>query len=372
MLLRLIIRTIVDLSITFESLFICPEKHPNERRILILRKDGLGDCLIFYPTLKAYREFYKDAQITLVFPSIFKSLEPLLSNMDHVIWFDHAAFRSDFKYRRSFMHNLKRRGYDIAIYPVYSQEYIGNKMMKVTRAEKVFTFDKVKTLNVSELSRNINFAEYITGKKINVNFPTISTESLPEKSFQLPQSKYVMVFPGTSFATYRRWPSERFAEIVKMLIDNDITPVLCGSPKEEYIIKNITDKLSGSARKKILDLSGKTDIADLAHLLKHAEFYFGSDTGILHLAVAVGIPCIGIIGSGGYQRFFPYGDLRRNRAIFDPECVNGVYPLGTWEGAEKLPPGEIHPSIENITLDQARREVDYMLKFLYKKHEKSN
>jgi len=366
MIMRSILKAIIDSFISFTSLFVRSEQHPGERRILILRKDGLGDCLLFYPTLSAYREFYKDAKITLVFPSIFKPLAPLLSDIDEVIWFDHGAFRNYFAYRKSFMHDLKRKGYDVVLYPVFSKEKIAERMLKTANAPTTVTFDDVLTKEISEFERNLDFAEHITGTRPEIKFPTLSTSRLHQKDFNLPH-RYVIVFPGTSFATYRRWPNERFAAIIETLLKHNLVPVLCGSSKEKEITTSIIGSLAPSSKERVIDLAGMTDFADMAHLLEKAEFYFGSDTGILHLAVAVGTPAIGIIGSGGYRRFFPYGDLAKNRAVFDPPSMKGAFPIGTWDGAEKLAAGEIHPSILNITTEAAGREIDYMIEFLYQK-----
>lgn len=365
--MKTLIKYIIDLVIAFESIFVSPEKHSGEKRVLILRKDGLGDCLLFYPTLATYREFYKNAKITLVFPSIFKSLSSLLNEMDEVIWFDHGAFRSSFVYRRAFMLNLKRKGYDIAIYPVYSKEEIALTMLKKTRAESIITFDDVKTVNENEIERNVDFTEHVTGIKPEIFFPSISTKILPSSKIIPPSDPYVVVFPGTSFALYRRWPCSRFVLVIEKLVKHGIIPVICGSPNEVSLSEEILSKVDPISKKKVMNISGKTDFSDLAHLLKNAEFYFGSDTGVLHLSTAVGTPTIGIIGSGGYRRFFPYGNLSINRALYDTKSMEGEIPIGTWEGVEKFPASKPHPSIERITSDQALAEIDFMLKFLYQK-----
>src|ERR1035437_9375435 len=103
------IRLLIDGIIYAESFFHrrkAPEfiNGRQKKRVLIMRKDGLGDCIVFYPTLRAYREYYADAEITLIFPSYFESLSPLLGKdlVDRVIWFSHKKFGSNFFYRRKF------------------------------------------------------------------------------------------------------------------------------------------------------------------------------------------------------------------------------------------------------------------------------
>jgi heptosyltransferase-1 len=371
------------------------EKNATKKRILIMRKDGLGDCIIFYPTLRAYREYYADADITLIFPTYFESLAAILGKelVDHVIWFDHKKFGSNFVYRRKFLLDLKRGGYDVFIYPVFSRETIGFFMMKMAGAPERIGFEgdisehgeksekrgtlsytrlirPPETMNL-EIDRDAYFAEQIVGKKVSITFSTIDIKKLPRVTadryaslYDLVDKKYAVIFPGAG-APYRIWPHEKFAEIIDYLEDKGITAVICGSKKETDLSKQIISlkkqtiktRTSGAAT---IDLSGKTDLATLAHILGNAKLYFGSDTGILHLAVAVGTPVVAIVGSGGLNRFFPYGDARINRAVFDK---TRKYITGRWIDAENLAPGEIHPSIKNITVNDAKKEIDFVLQY---------
>ena len=386
--LRKFVRFVTDSVIYIESFLYVRKKKSakSKHRVLIMRKDGLGDCIIFYPTLKAYREYYADADITLIFPTYFKDLAPLLSKdlVDNVIWFDHKAFGSQFSYRRKFLLDLKRGGYDIFIYPVFTRETIGSFMMKMTGAQEKIGFKgdisergarseakgmltytrliEVPQTMVSEIERDAFFAEAITGKKVSISFPTIDIRKLSdEKASQLmnknnlTNKKYVVMFPGAGVA-FRIWMTENFAAIADYLASKGITVVISGSSKEKELAKDIISKsVSGS---NIIDLSGQTDLATLAHILKRSLFYFGSDTGILHLAVAVGTPAIAIVGMGGLDRFFPYGDHATNRAVYDK---TRSYITGRWNDAHLLKPGEIHPSIKNITVADTVKEIDFLL-----------
>src|ERR1035437_1876456 len=85
-------------------------KPATKKRVLIMRMDGLGDCILFFPTLHAYCEHYKNAEITLVLPEPFKELSPLIEQyrFDNIIWFSHHLFKSSFLYRRHLMIGLRR------------------------------------------------------------------------------------------------------------------------------------------------------------------------------------------------------------------------------------------------------------------------
>jgi ADP-heptose:LPS heptosyltransferase len=392
--LKNIFRLMIDTLIYAESLFHKKNgpliaDNESRRRILIMRKDGLGDCIIFYPTLKAYREYYKNDEITLVFPTYFKDLAPLLlpNPVDKIIWFDHKKFGSSIKYRRQFLLDLKRGGYGTFIYPVFSRETIGFFMMKMTGAREKISFDgdisghgrdsekrgllkytrliRPPESMKSEIIRDAFFAQTITGHKVPIIFPTIDIKRLNDtlaselaKKNNLYEKKYIVMFPGAG-AHYRIWMKENFAAILDYFDSKGFKIVLCGSSKEHELVKGIIAEAKSGSR--ALDLAGQTDLATLSHILAKSFCYFGSDTGILHLAVAVGTPAIAIVGMGGLDRFFPYGDLRRNRAVYDK---THAYPTGNWTDAHLLAQHEIHPSIRNITVDDAKREIDSLLQYL--------
>jgi heptosyltransferase I len=368
-LLKNALREVVDTAIFIESVF-HKKQNDSQKRVLILRKDGLGDCLLFFPYLKDLKEYYKDAEVTLIFPAYFKDLAPVLDQVDKVIWFDHGRFSKSFLYRRKFLLNLKKEGFDIVMYPVYTRELMGDFMMKLTGAREIIGFDTgpkepyTRLINVpddikSELERNALFVENIIGKVPRIVFPTIDTNKLQSTEVEALlldlKEPFVVVFPGAG-ASYRIWPHNRFARVIEHLIQKGVNPVVCGSSKEMALTSHIISLVSESAKDKILDLTGKTDLRELAQILKKAQFYFGSDTGILHLATAVGTRAIAIVGSGSIGRFFPYGDRDKNIALYNPK----IKPTGGWD-KERVNEHSIHPSIESIPLESAIKNIDFMI-----------
>lgn len=380
-----IIKKIIDSLIYFESTFYKNQNISNKKKILILRKDGLGDCILFYPLLSHYRDSFKDCEITLIYPKYFQDLSSLLSKMDKVIWFDHKKFSSNLLYRRKFLINIKKAGYDIAIYPVFSRESIGDFIMKMAGAKEVAGIDgdfsiqglesqnkgnviytkliKVPKEIKSEFERNIYFAQVFLNKEIIIKFPTIdindvqiSKSELLSKEYNLEKNNFVIVFPGSG-ANYKIWETDKFAKCMDYIYSKNLIPVLCGGIGEISLGEEIYNKCN--IKDKVINLVGKTDLATLCHLINISRFYFGSDTSILHLSVALNIKSIGIIGSGSYERFYPYGDRYNNIAIYDHSSLQ-LYPVGKWDKSYSKK-SKIHPSISAIEVEQAVIEIDKII-----------
>ncbi len=112
---------------------------------------------------------------------------------------------------------------------------------------------------------------------------------------------------------------------------------------------------------KAINMAGETDsdLLTFLCLVNDAAFYFGSETGALHIACALSIPTITILGGGAFGRFFPYGAPEKNRIAYDPEikCKSDG-----WLCSVNLSQGELAPCIKNIKTEVAKQELNIIIK----------
>lgn len=374
--IRNLIKSVVDGIISIECR-LTPKKNFVKKRVLIFRKDGLGDYIVFYPFLSYFRTYYRDYRITLVIPKVAHGLTPLLKGFDEIIEFDAKKFGKNFSYRRAFIKHLATQGFEIAIYPVYTREDIADLIIKLTRAPKrigiwkagnnsMYTdLVKIPKTITKEIEIDTFFTEQCIGDKITVSFPTIDISIFDNTrahellyAHNLIQKKFCVIFPGAA-SGYRKWPEDRFAAICDHLYKHKITPVICGGNTDKTFAGHIIGH--ATHHEQIVDLTGKTDIPTLAHILNASLFYFGNETGALHLAVALNIPTVCILGGGVFGRFFPYGNAERNKYAFDKNMkCKGDY----WKCSEQCKGDERAPCIIGITLENAKGVVDTMLQYL--------
>jgi ADP-heptose:LPS heptosyltransferase len=100
---------------------------------------------------------------------------------------------------------------------------------------------------------------------------------------------YVVVHPGASVPE-RRWPPERFAAVADELAARGLRIVLTGSAGEE----DTTSSVRRAMRALGVDLTGRTDLGTLAALLADAKLLVSNDTGVMHVAEAVGTPLVAV------------------------------------------------------------------------------
>ncbi len=115
--------------------------------------------------------------------------------------------------------------------------------------------------------------------------------------------------PTANFAQ-KQWHHKNYLALATSLTsENGIMPgarvAVFGAPGEEEQAKPVVHGLPAS---QVIDLVGKTTPVEAAALLSHTALFVGNDSGLMHSAVAVGIPTVGLFGIGKPQVYGPWGN----------------------------------------------------------------
>jgi len=130
----------------------------------------------------------------------------------------------------------------------------------------------------------------------------------------VPAGGYAIINPGAGWPS-KLWPTDRYAAVARHLGRVHGLPTLAvwAGPQEQQWARQIVAGSSGHGL-----LAPPTSLRELAELARRARLFVGSDTGPLHLAVAVGTPCVGLYGPMPAVRNGPYGPqhIALQKAIF--------------------------------------------------------
>lgn len=129
-----------------------------------------------------------------------------------------------------------------------------------------------------------------------------------------PSKKLVICHAGAGWAS-KRWPCEHFAALSDQL-SNEATVAFIGTKADEQGVNEVITK----TKSKPISLIGKTNVAELISLLNHSHLHIAGDTGSIHIAAALGTPCIGLYTLTKPQRSCPYGQLQ-NSLTTNPDKV---------------------------------------------------
>jgi ADP-heptose:LPS heptosyltransferase len=119
----------------------------------------------------------------------------------------------------------------------------------------------------------------------------------------LSAGRFAMVNPGAGWPS-KQWPAERYGKLAQLLATARGMPSVAtwAGDDERVLAETIVTASQGAAR-----LAPATSLTELAALARRAALFVGSDTGPMHLAVAVGTPTISLHGPSRAEWCGAYG-----------------------------------------------------------------
>jgi len=135
----------------------------------------------------------------------------------------------------------------------------------------------------------------------------------------------------------RRWPVERFEEVVDFLVETYGVKIICiGVRQEKQLVVELlgTEKDIGISDH-IVDMTGKTTIKQLMYIISRASLFIGHSTGPLQIAYMVGTPTVSLWGASSPVIWGPWCEKEKHVCIkADLGCIHceqDVCPKGTLE-----------------------------------------
>jgi heptosyltransferase-2 len=153
-----------------------------------------------------------------------------------------------------------------------------------------------------------------------------------------PERPAVALMPGAEYGPAKRWPPEYYAELAGRLTAAGRQVWVLGSAKEKELGAAIAQGRAG-----IHDLSGRTQLADVVDLLAAAEAAVSNDSGLMHVAAAVGTRLVAIYGSSSPKMTPPLSDQAQvlYLSLYCSPCFKRECPLGHLNCLKQILPEQV-------------------------------
>jgi len=326
------------------------------QRLLIIRPGGIGDAVFLIPILRKLREARKDIRVDILCErrnrEIFFSQEDICNEL-----YTYDSLKSFLK--------VLRNSYDVVIdteqwhylsalvsYFIKHRHNIGFATRPLR--SKLFNSAIAYEQNAYEIE---NFRKLFLGILPN-NLPAIDIHNCfeigeekklwAEKFFLGPT---VSIFLGGSIAI-RRLNKPQALEIIRYLLKKDISVAVLGGGDVYCEGQDIEKEISNS---RLLNFVGKATLIQSAAIIQRSRLFIGPDSGLMHLASAVGTPVIGIFGPGNLKKWAPRGggDVVITENVECSPCTRFGYTVPTCRGSYKC--------VKEIKTEQICRAADRCL-----------
>lgn len=291
------------------------------KRILIVRLSAVGDTILNLPIACALRRHLPDAEVGWV---VGRGASDLLKGhpcVDQVFVLDSEATRSPRSFL-TFVKALRAWKPDVVIDAQGLTKssvlgWLSGARQRIGLSKSEFegrelstwinnTIVKPRTSHVIDRGLELLRPLGIDTSEIEYRLPRSPKlrEQVDAQSAEIGwQFPGAIINVGAGWES-KIWPNDRYAAIARHLADrwNLRTCVVWGGGNEKHSAEEVVALSDGAAV-----LAPPTKLVELAEWIRHARLFIGSDTGPMHLACALGIPTIGLIGPMPVERVGPRG-----------------------------------------------------------------
>ncbi|MBL0313254.1 MAG: glycosyltransferase family 9 protein [Holophagaceae bacterium] len=286
---------------------------------------------------------FPDAEIYVACQTLNAELYEACPYSVAVLPFDRRRFRKSAGYRREYLSRIRSLGVDVSVNSVFSRETLTDAIALASRApiRVAWRGDNARTkasklrflecfythvldgvhAQSQEIHRNgclldflgCGLADY--GARIWLSATDDSFADAMFRAHGLNPQDCIALFAGAQRPERTYY---NYGEALRQAFpDKGVTVIALGSLADLELSGRNLDNWGGRS----VNLCGETSIRGAAAILGRCRLGFGAETGAVHLATALGIPTVVLLGGGHFGRFMPYSHLQ-SAAVLPLDCFD--------------------------------------------------
>lgn len=265
--------------------------------ILFITHTRLGDAILSTCVLNYLHQTYPNAKLTIAAGPVAAPLFSSVPNLERLI-------------------NVKKEKHHLHWVKLWSKCILHRWDMVVDLRGSSISFElctKKRFYKYPKNSKQLHRVDRYAGlmKLDTITPPKLWIDAVHEQSANdiLPKTGSIIAIAPAANWRAKTWRAERFAELIKALIAEDgqypnATVLLIAAKHEREQVQPIFDALPNTA---FIDLIGTQPLLTIAACIQRADIFVGNDSGLMHMAAAVGTRTAGLFGPGDPQKYGPYG-----------------------------------------------------------------
>lgn len=290
-------------------------------KILIEMKHGLGDCVCMLSMLKILRENYPNAQIDMLVNNQVNEQLICLSKIKIDNFYYFSIKNMPALYTIELLAKLRKENYDYGILSFITPKLKGKLLFKLLGIKRKlgeqYLPSEISDDEYHAVERHIKIISPMCQIPPVKTYPKIYVETKECADYikcLLPGKKVIgicigqgdtSVYKGKKVYT-KGWGNGKFAKLASLLCNKDYNVILFGGSQEKVLLDSFGNILDD---RHVLNVVGKTNIVQSAELTSICDLMVGVDTGMQHIAAAVGVKTLSIFGPTNYRSHGAYSEL---------------------------------------------------------------
>ena len=167
----------------------------------------------------------------------------------------------------------------------------------------------------------------------------------------------IALMPGAEFGPSKRWPARYFGELAILFREQGFEVYVFGSPNDRAIGQEVVSASGGIAK----NLCGQTSLEEVIDLLSLAKVAVTNDSGLMHIAAAVGRPVVAMYGSITPEYTPPLTDsaIIHYLDLDCSPCWKKQCPYGHYNCLRNLSVGQVYDSAQELLGATSVRENNH-------------
>ncbi|TAM78668.1 MAG: glycosyltransferase family 9 protein [Acidobacteria bacterium] len=305
-------------------------------RILIVRAGAIGDTLMATPLVRAVRKTYPECHLVFICSATALDVIRYNPHIDQAIPVAYRHLPGWLSREKSrIQRTLRKLDLDWALvlesHPSFldlARKSGARRIIAYTGEDHACGFEparfdprKHSIENHLELARPLRLRQEGLHMELNNQPETIKTVTWRLENAGVAAGDHLVGIhagwggrPGTPNQTrLRSWPANRFAEIVRWLVnERGVRVVLTGSAGD----RPLTRFIAHTAEVPCLDLAGELSLLELAALIQRMNVYLTVDSGPAHMAAALGTSLVTLWGPGIFEQTAPLSPINPPHIIY--------------------------------------------------------
>tara|TARA_B100000073_G_scaffold119150_3_gene96481 strand:+ start:2198 stop:3208 length:1011 start_codon:yes stop_codon:yes gene_type:complete len=331
--------------------------------LLLIQLRRIGDVMMTTPAVRALRKAFPEASISFLTESPSDQVYKNNPHLDQLLLYPKNNSILD---RLKFYRRIRSQNYDCVI------DFQGNPrtalLSRISGSGYRIGFDfKGRSWCYHRAIGLPTDSKYSAQHKMNLLEPLgvestdleLEMESSAEdqayaekllKSVGSQAGKLQVSVSPVSRQPYKVWPAQHFAKLSDWLIESQGAQLyFLYGPGEEHFIESVKKEMNNDPMPDV----GIPDLLQTRALLGKMDIHLGNDNGLRHLAIAAGIPTLGIFGKPSAVSWTPPGPTQHRSVEYDPGCKQScTYPeCEHLSCIRDVPVDEVHQALKKLLND---------------------